>query len=419
MSWNGWIVVDMDAHIQERPAEMYGPYIDPEFREDFERLKRALDNNVQKGLPPSIASSRHAVLAPVVSDGTLGIVDSFGMVPREAALNKSEGEGRRNFGRPDEPDLPLIRSEVNWDVTARLADMDGSYIDIDVLFPTHVSSYSALHDVRLESGLYRAYHRWVHDYTAQAPDRLKWTVVANMRDARAASQEITYWAEADPNMVGIYLPPNGPNNMLLDDPGLHPIYETAQELDLPILVHGGTARPPYQPGTFDLRGAWFLQHSLSNPWAGMASVGALVGGGVFEQFPRLRAAVVETAAGWLPSILERYDAHYVLSPAHVPLLTKFPSEVVKHSGQYFHGIDTWEKTLEHVVDYVGEDVLLFATDWPHGDTAWPTAVQQVMEWPGLSDSARRKILGGNALRLCPRIAQSLSSAQVSGAAART
>ncbi|MFN0073115.1 MAG: amidohydrolase family protein [Chloroflexota bacterium] len=403
MAWNGWKVIDMDAHIQERPAEMFGDYIDPAYREHFQRLKLALETNVQRGLTAAVASSRYAVVAPVISDGTLGIPDSFGNVPRETVLNPTSGGGRRNFGRPDQPDLPRIRTEVSWDVAARIADMDASFIDVDVLYPTHVSSYCALTDPGFEHALYRAYHGWVSEYCAQAPDRLKWTVVANLRDVRAGVEELRAWAEGDLNMVGVYMPPCGPNSMLLDDPALHPIYAAAQDLDLPILIHGGTSRPPYQPGTFDLRGAWFLQHSLSNPWAGMAAMGALIGGGIFEQFPALRVGVVETAAGWLPSILERYDAHFVLSPAHVPLLTRMPSDVVKHSGRYFHGIDTWETTLEHVVSVIGEDVLLFATDWPHGDTAWPQAVQQVVEWPGLSDSAKRKILGENALRLCPRL----------------
>lgn len=405
MAWNGWTVIDMDAHIQERPAEMYGDYMDAGYREHFARLKHALDENSGRGLPAAIASSRHAVVAPVISDGTLGVADTFGSVPREFILNPAGGGGRRNFGRPDQPDLPKIRTEVSWDVPKRLEDMDASSIDIDVLYPTHVSSYCALNDLGFEHALYRAYHRWVHDYCAQAPARLKWTVVANMRDTRAGVEEIQYWAANDRSVVGVYMPPCGPNSMLLDDPALYPIYAAAQELDLPILIHGGTARPPYQPGTFDLRGAWFLQHSLCNPWAGMAAMGALIGGGVFEQFPRLRAGVAETAAGWLPSILERYDAHYVLSPGHVPLLKTMPSELVRQGGRYFHGVDTWEKTLEHVVGYVGEDVLLFATDWPHGDTAWPVAVQQIVEWPGLSDSAKRKILGENALRLCPRLAE--------------
>ena len=131
-------------------------------------------------------------------------------------------------------------------------------------------------------------------------------------------------------------------------------------------------------------------------------MGALIGGGILERFPSLRAAVLETAAGWLPAIIDRYDAHYLMSPNHTPLLHRLPSDVI-HEGRYFHGVDTWERTIEQVVDFVGEDVLLFASDWPHGDTAWPEAVQQVVEWPGLTDSAKRKILGENALRLCPRL----------------
>ena len=402
MAWNGWKVIDMDSHIVERPHEMYGGHMDPEYQEKFERLKTALEESVHRGGGGAIASSRYAIVAPIVSDNALGEADTFGMVPREFILNPSGG-GRRNFGRPERGDLPSIQREVSWDVKARLEAMDASFIDVDVLYPTHVSSYCALHDVGFESALYRAYHRWVSDFCAQAPKRLKWTLVANLRDPLATTEEVRSWANRDQNLVGIYFPPNGPDNLLLDSKSLYPIYAIAQDFDLPILIHGGTARPPYQPGTFDLRGSWFLQHSLCNPWAGMASMGALIGGGIFEQFTTLRVGIVETAAGWLPAVLDRYDAHYVLSPGHVPYLRHFPSDVVKNSGRYFHGMDTWERTLASVVESVGEDVLIFATDWPHGDSAWPEAVQQVVEWPDIADSAKRKMLGENALRLCPRL----------------
>lgn len=401
MAWKGCTVIDMDSHIMERPAEMYDEYIDPNYREDFDRLKRAIEQNIEVGGKGAIAASRNSVLAPVVSDNALGEADSFGLTPREFILQPSDG-GRTNFGRPGRQALPYVRPEVNWDVKARLEDMDTAFVDVSVLYPTHVSSYCALDDVGFENALYRAYHRWVSDFCSQAPRRLKWTLVANLRDPRSAVEEIKYWTDRDINLVGIYFSPQGPNNLLLDSKSLYPIYEEAQRADLPILIHGGTARPPYAPGTFDLRGAWFLQHSLGNPWAGMAAMGAIIGGGVLETFTSIRVAVVETAAGWLPSILDRFDSHYVLSPQHVPYLKRFPSETVK-GGRYFHGIDTWEHTLESVVEVVGEDVLLFATDWPHGDTAWPEAVQQVVEWPGLAGSAKRKILGENAFRLCPRL----------------
>ncbi len=46
---------------------------------------------------------------------------------------------------------------------------------------------------------------------------------------------------------------------------------------------------------------------------------------------------------------------------------------------------------------------LFATDWPHGDTAWPESAQQVAARPDRSASAEGKMCGENALRLCPRL----------------
>ena len=220
MAWNGWTVIDMDSHIMERPHEMYGDYMDPEHREKFGRFKRAIEENIRKGGPGSIASSRGAVVAPVLSDNALGDADTFGLVGREFILHPTSG--RANFGRPERGELPMIRKEASWDAAVRIEDMDASHVDVDVLYPTHVSSYCALRDPAFENGLYRAYHRWVSDFCSQAPDRLKWTLVANMRDARSAVEEVRHWAEADPNMVGIYFSPQGPDNMLLDDQRLGP-----------------------------------------------------------------------------------------------------------------------------------------------------------------------------------------------------
>ena len=98
-----------------------------------------------------------------------------------------------------------------------------------------------------------------------------------------------------------------PEGKLLDNPDLYPLYDAAQSLELPLLAHGGTSRPPYGPGSFDLDGAWFLLHSFSNPWAGMAALGALIGGGVFDMFPTLRVGIIETGGGWLPLALDRLD----------------------------------------------------------------------------------------------------------------
>src|SRR4051794_7592888 len=248
----------------------------------------------------------------------------------------------------------------------------------------------------------QTFQRGWFDYCNKAPKRLKWTLVANMRDVPSGVAELKYWAERDPNLVGVYISLQAPGGKLLDNPDLYPLYDAAQSLDLPLLAHGGTARPPYGPGTRDLDGAWFLLHGLSNPWAGMAAMGALIGGGIFDLFPRIRAAIIETAGGWVPAALDRFDTHYLMSPGHVPNLKRMPRDVIAE-GRYFHGIDSWERSIEFCVEELGEDMWLFASDWPHGDTAWPEAVQQTVERPRLTETARRKILGENAMRLCPRL----------------
>lgn len=397
MSWNGTPVIDLDSHIVERADRFYGDYLDPAYQDAYQQLCDAVKKQADAGNAYSLFGSRTSIVEPVEAGRPLGRRDTFGLTRRSGM----EG-GRKAFppGRADA--LPPIRPEVSWDVKARVEDMDRARVDIGVLYPTHVSSYCALRDVGFENALYRAYHRWVADFCSQAPTRLKWTVVANMRDVAAGVAEVRYWASRDPNLVGVYISPQAPEGKLLDNPDLYPLYEVAQELDLPLLAHGGTARPPYGPGTFDLDGAWFLLHSFANPWAGMAALGALMGGGIFEMFPTLRVAIIETGGGWLPLALDRLDTHYLMSPGHVPNLKRLPREILAE-GRYFHAIDTWERSLPFCVQELGEDLWLFATDWPHGDTAWPESLDQVVTRPQLTEQAKRKILGENAMRLCPRL----------------
>ena len=71
------------------------------------------------------------------------------------------------------------------------------------------------------------------DFGKQATARLKWTLVANMRDVASGVAELKYWVERDPNLVGVYISPLAPGGKLLDNPDLHPLYDAAQSLDLP------------------------------------------------------------------------------------------------------------------------------------------------------------------------------------------
>jgi predicted TIM-barrel fold metal-dependent hydrolase len=394
MSWNGCTVVDVDTHVYEKPEKMYRDYMDPAYKEPYELLCQAIEKSQKERGSAALFGHRYAVVAPIEAGRPLGVHDTFGM-------SGVRGSGKRIMKAERPVEGEPIRSEVSWDPKARLEDMDRALTDIHVIFATHVTSYCAVNDIGFENALYRAYHSWISDFCSSAPTRLKWTLVVNLRDLDWSLDEIKHWSK-DPALVGLYVTPLAHDGKLLDNPDFHPLYALAQDLELSLLVHPGTGRPPYTPGTKDLGGYWFLIQSLLNPWAGMTAMAALIGGGVFDLFPKLRAAAIETSGGWVPNIVERLDAHFVASPNHVPNLTQLPSDVVR-SGRYFHAIDSWEQTVEHCVAALGDGPWLFSTDYPHKGTQWPNGVQQIANMKGLSDSAKKKILGENALALCPRL----------------
>jgi len=52
-----------------------------------------------------------------------------------------------------------------------------------------------------------------------------------------------------------------------------------------------------------------------------------------------------------------------------------------------------------VMDRIGDDKLIFASDYPHWDGMFPYVVSTIRERKDISDGARQKLLGENATRL--------------------
>ena len=234
MGYNGFTVVDADSHFREYldVDRTYRDNIDPQYRESFEKLSTAVAKRRAAGLPTDLFMGPLAIIEPSDEWRPLGVYDTFGAErPTQTRLTR---------------ETPIPR-EVNWEPSIRLRDMDRAGIDFSVIFPSHAASYCILRDVGFESALHRAHHRYISKYCAGAKGRLRWVALATMRDMHATVQEITDWAEKDANLVGVLVPPLCPGGTLLDTPDLHPLFQRAQDLDLPILVHGGVLRSPHSP----------------------------------------------------------------------------------------------------------------------------------------------------------------------------
>ncbi|HVS32001.1 MAG TPA: amidohydrolase family protein [Thermoanaerobaculia bacterium] len=295
--------------------------------------------------------------------------------------------------RPTEK--PGTEPAGGYDPAARLRDMERQSIAKMVCFPSVVTSLCR-EPLEVEVAMLSAYNNWIERFCEEAPGRLYAPIVVTLRAMDRAVREVRRRAVL-PMFVGVTIHTHAPERNL-DDPFFDPLWNAAQDSDLPILVHSGTARPPYPLGTFELSDNFFLFHLLHHPSEQMRALAALTGGGVLERFPRLRFGFFEAGCGWVPWFVQRLSEHHAALPAFVPRLRRDPAEYVS-DGRCFFSCDPDEVGMEHFIATLGEDCLLYASDYPHWDCAFPDSARSIAERTSLPPSARRKILRENALRL--------------------
>jgi len=93
--------------------------------------------------------------------------------------------------------------------------------------------------------------------------------------------------------------------------------------------------------------------------------------------------------------MERLDEEYEKRSEEVLLLRAKPSEYMR-SGRIFYSFEPDEKSLPYVLSQMGEDVLLYASDFPHWDSNYPHSVKKVVERQDISDRQKQKVLAENA-----------------------
>jgi uncharacterized protein len=183
----------------------------------------------------------------------------------------------------------------------------------------------------------------------------------------------------------------------MDDPSFFPFYEAAQELDIPLFCHPSTLG---DAGTLINRQTHFFpMHILGRPLNCVAPLVAMVLGGVFEKFPRLKVVFFEVTAEFLVFWMHRMDDDYeVIKEAGMcPQLSMPPSEYVRRNC--YITCESDEKWLPLALAEVGDAHVLMATDYPHFDSTFPNTVKGLRERPDLSPKQKKMILEDNALAL--------------------
>ena len=166
-------------------------------------------------------------------------------------------------------------------------------------------------------------------------------------------------------------------------------------------LHEGGMPPLPQAGADRLTNAE-QRHICSHPMEQMVAAVSLIYGGVLERFPGLRVAFLEAGCGWVPFWLERMDDHYEKGlerdfGASNKLSRCRPAST--SAGSASCRPTPTRHMLEHVIALLGDDHIVFSTDYPHPDSKFPHAVDSFLTLDGVSDDSKRRILWDNARNL--------------------
>ena len=285
-----------------------------------------------------------------------------------------------NLARPgstfDDPSSfrPLAEAQPGGsDPLARLHDMDSEGIDQAVLYPTIGLYFSLLEDPGAAVALAAAYNEWLAGYCAADPRRLFGAAMIPLQDPLEAARELRRGVE-DLGLVAGFVRPNPCLGRSLSDRAYDVVWETAEDLDVPIGIHEGSSVDVPTLGS-DRPFSPLILHAVSHSFEAMLACAQLIAFGTLARHPALRLLFLESSGGWAPFWLERLDEQAESFGGFCPDMELRPSEYFARQCAISFEVD--EHTLAALVPFVGDRRIVWGSDYPHHDATFPGAVDAI------------------------------------------
>ena len=281
---------------------------------------------------------------------------------------------------------------------ARLQDMDRMGFDAQMLFPSTLYAHMT-NDAGLEAALYRSYNRYVAGQCRAAPSRLKWSGLLPLGDQSQALGALEEMQRLGARAAVVF---GTAGDRLLSDPSLMPVWDEFARTGLPLCVHMGMSYPPLARLGRSIYDGHIIGMSLPAQLAFMA----IVGHRMLERYADLRVAFLEFGAEWIFYMVSRMDHYLPLDRGAHPLGLSMPNprdlpqssvrDSVK-SGRVFMAAEADDKMLHQLFDLIGEDHVLFSSDFPHGEGR-ENAALEILGRQDLSAAQKQKLLYDNTVR---------------------
>lgn len=367
-------IIDGDSHFAE-PFDLWERYIDPQFRDRCIRFPRSADGEIDIVIEGRVTrrSQSHSTLQ------LFGVGTSFG---------QKEQEGR-SLGDVDTSSL--LDGSLD-DMDGRVAFLDAEGFDQQVIFPSLGLVWEGrLEDPALAAAHATAYNRWALEHTSGYRDRLLPFGHISLRDAEAAVRELESLDAA--GIRGVFVAALPPEGRSLGHPDFDPIWDAAAQLGLAVGLH--LVVHPHYVGNdwYRDRSPGFMYLSMNTIQDPRMALTTMVYDGVFERFPKLRVATIESASGWVVEWIDRLDYRYSYM-GHTCQMGRPASETFERN--IWISADPDERTLPFTLELLGDRKFFTGSDFPHME-GFPNPVKRIRETlSALPDTSVERVLGQNA-----------------------
>ncbi|MFJ9124294.1 amidohydrolase family protein [Streptomyces sp. NPDC102340] len=329
---------------------------------------------------------------------------TFDVVARPGAMEdyfrhgNPEGKSRREiFGDPMRS-VPAFREPA-----PRMKLMDELGIDRTLMFPTLASLVEERmrDDPEMIHAVVHSLNQWLDEvWSFNYHDRIFTVPVVSLPLVDKAIEELDWCVERGAKAILVRPAPvpgfRGSRSFAL--PEFDPFWKRVVEHDILVTMHSSDSGYSRYQSDWEGAGGEMLPFKtnvfrMMDQWRPVQdAVASWVCHGALFRFPELKIAVIENGSSWVAPLLQNLADVYKKAPEG---FAGDPVEAVKRN---IYISPFWEEDLGELADLLGEDKVLFGSDYPHPEgLAEPTSYVDALA--GMDQERQAKIMGGNLARL--------------------
>ena len=231
----------------------------------------------------------------------------------------------------------------------------------------------SLHNPDAAVAFASAVNDWLIAEWLDRDPRLRAAMVVPSQIPALAAAEIERVGE-HPGFVQVYLPVRSQHPY--GSRVFQPMWEAIARHDLVAGLHFGGApgNPPFPSGW----PSYYVEEYAGMAQVFQSQVVSIISEGVLDLYPSLRLTLIEGGFTWVPAFMWRFDKEWRNLRRLVPWVKQAPSAYMRqHIRLTIQPLDAppTGHQMQQVIDQMGsEEMLLFASDYPHAHAGDPTSL---------------------------------------------